>query len=433
MLVTSSDLSCNTAEALRERQIKVERASAEYVRLVHPSFLTGLAPESEVSVTRRFRQIIDLFEPQRESTPAGFRVETVENNGVAFDLVRDISYDRGGQPRPTPLLFSADTANPYEIAQCRDLIANVTCNPGIVYDLFLNNPDANIGGEFSNLEEVLRAIAGEVGPGCDVSVELHNPYETDPSKLFDEIQMYEEILSLYRLVVKVPHTGAISPSQVEQLLSSDGRLDNRYHDGSPQDLLRGHALANKLHSLGHRVNFTLMFEPYQTPLALQVHPYFINAFVRNRLNATRRISGLLAAFEATEDLWFVKELRQFMVTNHYLGKNDVSLDLLETLSLAKRMTAYRQSECSDGLDSVRASVRWLGASNLPNSRLIICSLEGDTMFPSVMSMMSDPEFIKLQNRVLVTTDPRYLARWASSPHVISYQQRFLAACKGTSE
>ncbi|WP_159229573.1 transaldolase family protein [Mycolicibacterium vanbaalenii] len=360
-------------------------------------------------------------------------METVENNGVAFDLVRDISYDRGGQPRPTPLLFSADTANPYEIAQCRDLIANVTCNPGIVYDLFLNNPDANIGGEFSNLEEVLRAIAGEVGPGCDVSVELHNPYETDPSKLFDEIQMYEEILSLYRLVVKVPHTGAISPSQVEQLLSSDGRLDNRYHDGSPEDLLRGHALANKLHSLGHRVNFTLMFEPYQTPLALQVHPYFINAFVRNRLNATRRISGLLAAFEATEDLWFVKELRQFMVANHYLGKNDVSLDLLETLSLAKRMTAYRQSECSDGLDSVRASVRWLGASNLPNSRLIICSLEGDTMFPSVMSMMSDPEFIKLQNRVLVTTDPRYLARWASSPHVISYQQRFLAACKGTSE
>jgi hypothetical protein len=217
------------------------------------------------------------------------------------------------------------------------------------------------------------------------------------------------------------------------LLSSDGRLDNRYHDGSPEDLLRGHALANKLHSLGHRVNFTLMFEPYQTPLALQVHPYFINAFVRNRLNATRRISGLLAAFEATEDLWFVKELRQFMVANHYLGKNDVSLDLLETLSLAKRMTAYRQSECSDGLDSVRASVRWLGASNLPNSRLIICSLEGDTMFPSVMSMMSDPEFIKLQNRVLVTTDPRYLARWASSPHVISYQQRFLAACKGTSE
>ncbi|MCC9187138.1 hypothetical protein, partial [Mycolicibacterium mageritense] len=92
---------------------------------------------------------------------------------------------------------------------------------------------------------------------------------------------------------------------------------------------------------------------------------------------------------------------------------------------------YRHNESSDGLDSARASVRWLRASNLPDSRLIVCSLDGDTLFPMVMSMLVEPEFIDLQDRVLLTTDPRYLARWASSPHVISYQQRFLKACEGS--
>ena len=77
-----------------------------------------------------------------------------------------------------------------------------------------------------------------------------------------------------------------------------------------------------------------------------------------------------------------------MIANHYLGKGDAELDLLETLSQAKRMVAYRHNESSDGLDSARASVRWLRASNLPDSRLIVCSLDGDTLFPMVMSMLA---------------------------------------------
>ena len=49
------------------------------------------------------------------------------------------------------------------------------------------------------------------------------------------------------------------------------------------------------------------------------------------------------------------------------------------------------------------------------------------MFPAINSMLEEPDFLDMHNRVLVTTDPRYLARWASSPQVIYYQQRFLKA------
>ncbi len=56
-------------------------------------------------------------------------------------------------------------------------------------------------------------------------------------------------------------------------------------------MLRGHELALRLHDHGYRVNFTLMFEAYQTPLALQARPYFINAFIRHRHKATRIIAG----------------------------------------------------------------------------------------------------------------------------------------------
>ena len=50
---------------------------------------------------------------------------------TSVDLVRDIGYERGGTPRPTPLLFSADSANPYEVSDCAPLIANVTCLEGV--------------------------------------------------------------------------------------------------------------------------------------------------------------------------------------------------------------------------------------------------------------------------------------------------------------
>lgn len=425
--VTSRYSGRDSADVITERRLRIPLEAAKYVGALDSRTLALIDCDAEVNVTRRFREVMDLFAPACVFTPAGFRVERLGNGHVVLDLVRDIGFDRGGIPRPTGVLFSADSANPFEIRECRHVIANVTCNPGIVYDLFLNNPEANVGGQFGSLEEVLGEIADVVGSGCDVSVELRNPYEQDFGRILDEIQAYEDILTKYRLVVKVPHTGAISPGQAEQLLTGDGLLDHRCYDGSPGDLLRGHALALKLTELGHRVNFTLMFEPYQTALALQSRPYFINAFLRHRLNFARRIEGLVAGYAATDDTWFVKELRRHLVAHHYLGRSEDNLDLLETLTIGKQLVASLVAGGNDGLDSARSALSWLRTSTLDATRLIICSMDGAGMFPAINSMLEEPDFLDMHNRVLVTTDPRYLARWASSPQVISYQQRFLKA------
>lgn len=425
--VTTTYSGLDSAEVIVGRHLRVHDDAMKYVRAIDTATLSLVPADSEVDITRRFREVMDLFAPACVFTPAGFRVERQGDRRVIFDLVRDIGCDRGGVPRPTGVLFSADSANPFEIGECRHVIANVTCNPGIVYDLFLNNPDANVGGQFGSLEEVLREIAVVVGPGCDVSVELRDPYEQDFGRILDEIAMYEDILSKYRLVVKVPHTGAIAPAEAAQLLTGDGLLDHRFYDGSPADLLRGHSLALKLSELGHRVNFTLMFEPHQTALALQSRPYFINAFLRHRINFVRRIEGLVAGYAATEDTWFVAELRRHLVANHYLGRGGETLDLLETLTIGKQIVAGSAAGGDDGLDSARTSLRWLKASNLDASRLIVCSMDGATMYPAIMAMLEQPEFLDMHSRVLITTDPRYLARWSSSPHVIAYQQRFLKA------
>ncbi|MFR9063037.1 MAG: hypothetical protein ACLVJO_04295 [[Clostridium] scindens] len=42
---------------------------------------------------------------------------------------------------------------------------------------------------------------------------------------------------------------------------------------------------------GYRVNFTLMFEPAQTALALQAKPYFISSFIRHRYMHLRPSGG----------------------------------------------------------------------------------------------------------------------------------------------
>ena len=191
--------------------------------------------------------------------------------------------DRNGILRPTNVLFSADSANPYEVEPISPLISNLTCNPGIIYDLFINNPKANVGNKYKNRDEVMAEIGRVLGPGCDISVELNNPFEQDFNKILEEAEKFREMFSKYRVVIKVPHTGAVTPQNVTQLLSGNKKLDKRPDQVGTEDALRGHNLALKLHEHGFRVNFTLMFEPFQTMLAMQARPYFINTFLRHRL------------------------------------------------------------------------------------------------------------------------------------------------------
>lgn len=407
----------------------VLRGDERYLRLL-PA--VDLPSAGTIEVTERFREVVDLFvdlDAPGARTPAGFTIVTEATaDRTVVDLVRDIGADTGGVPRPTPLLFSADSANPHEIAACAPLIANVTCNPGIVYDLFLNDPTVNVGREYGTVHDVLTGIADAVGPGCDVSVEITDPYGASRAQILEEIASYEEILTRHRLVVKIPHTGPIAPEESSALLLGDGLRDVGPGHGRTRDFLRGHELARELTELGHRINFTLMFEPHQTPLALQVRPYFINAFVRHRLGVTRRVQGLLAAYDASADEHFLRELRDYLVRSDYLGTDDADTDLLEIRSLALDLTTRRSS---DGLDSVRQSLRWLSTAALPDTRLIVCSMEGESMFPDLLELLIEPEMLPLHQRVLITTDPAYLARWAGSPHVVTYQRRFLRAVQTT--
>ena len=91
------------------------------------------------------------------------------------------------------------------------------------------------------------------------------------------------------------------------------------------------------------------------------------------------------------------------------------------------------AEGADGLDSARHALRWLRTTNLEETRLIICSMAGPLNYPDIMRMLTEEEFIGMHERVVMTTEPNYLARWTSHPQVVSYQRRFMRAARAVNE
>jgi len=388
-----------------------------------------------VAVTPAFRKVIDYFHPESDEIPAGFRVELrMESEGVLrVNLVRDISYGKNGVKRPTSVLFSADSANPYEVEPVKALVANLTCNPGIIYDMFINNPKANIGHRFNTRDEVMKELGNILGPGCDISVELNNPFARSVQEILDEVYHFRELLSEYRVVIKVPHTGPVNADNMGQLLTGNKKFSKRCDDVETKDAFRGHNLALLLHEHGFRVNFTLMFEPYQTLLALQAKPYFINSFIRHRGMQSRLIQRGLDLYNASEETKFLEEIRTLLVEKDYLPTEGSTLDLLEVKRIAEHIVNYRKfqsPEGSDGLDSVRHNLRLLRNVNLPDTRLIICSMEGENNYPDIDELLADPEYADVMDRVVVTAEPKYLAQFTTCNQVISYQRRFLNAANG---
>ncbi len=394
--------------------------------------LEGLA--RHLGVTRGFRQVIDTFQVAHGQTPPGFRIEFVvaEDAELKADLVRDIGYDKNGQKRPTTVLFSADSANPYEIAPIAGMLANLTCNPGIIYDLFINNPKANVGKKFKTRDEVMQELGRILGPGVDISVELNNPFEASEQKILEEAEKFREMLTPYRVVIKVPHTGPVNADNVHELLTGDKKFRRRFDAGTTADMLRGHNLALLLRDHGFRVNFTLMFEPYQAALALQAKPYFINSFVRHRLMQTGAMAALLEKHQATGDAQHLERLRELMVVNDYVPPDEKELDLAQVREMAARIVRYRQYRADgyDGLDAARHNLRLLKRTNLPDTRLIICSMEGETMYPDIDDMLCEEEFADVADRVVITAEPGYLAKFTSTNQVVSYQRRFMNAANG---
>lgn len=411
-------------EAFVGRVLNMQISAADY------AMLKGTV--KYIAVTDRFKDVIKTFSVPGGETPAGFRLESsLEADGILrVDLVRDISYDKNGMKRPTKVIFSADSANPYEVAPIAPLLGNLTCNPGIVYDLFINNPKANVGGLFKTREEVMSEIGRILGPGCDISVELNNPFEKDFSKILEECEQFKELLSEYRLVVKVPHTGPINAENVGELLEGDKRFSTRFDKGTTADALAGHNLALKLREHGYRINYTLMFEPYQTALAMQAKPYFINSFIRHRLKQTEAFKKLVDIYELTGDTKYLEDIRSQMLSNDYLAKGETNADLLGCYRKAKDIIRYRNfenPEGSDGLDGVRHNLRLLRQENLRDTRLILCSMEGDYNYPDIDRLMADPEYQDVIDRVVITAEPSYLARFTSTNQVVSYQRRFMNA------
>ena len=125
---------------LKEHGLSIVSGEENYVnRLNNINFTLEEAAKIQeaaeyVGVTSEFKKVIDTFNVPEGQTPAGFRIEfeVTSDKVLRANLVRDISYDKNGIKRPTNLLFSADSANPYEIAPIKDFIANLTCNPGIL-------------------------------------------------------------------------------------------------------------------------------------------------------------------------------------------------------------------------------------------------------------------------------------------------------------
>ena len=179
------------APVVRGSEADVQRVANKMMSLGEYEALRGNV--KAIGVTERFRDAVKTFNTPEGETPAGFRIESyLEADGLLLvDLVRDINCDKNGVKRPTKLIFSVDSANPYEVAPISALLGNLTCNPVIVYDLFINNPKANVGGKFKTLEEVMTEIGRVLGPGCDISVELNNPFEEDFNKILDECEKFD--------------------------------------------------------------------------------------------------------------------------------------------------------------------------------------------------------------------------------------------------
>jgi hypothetical protein len=280
---------------------------------------------------------------------------------------------------------------------------------------------------------VITEIGRILGPGCDVSVELNNPFEKDFDKILEECEVFKKILSEYRLVVKVPHTGPVNAGNVHELLEGDKRFSVRYDQGATADALWGHNLALKLRENGYRINYTLMFEPYQTNMALQAKPAFINSFIRHRNKQSLAIKQFLDIYDLTGEAKYLADLRNYMLANDYLAKNDADHDLFDVLKTGRDIIKYRNVETpygADGLDSVRHNLRLLRQCNLRDTRLIICSMEGEYNYPDIDRLMADPEYADVIDRVIITAEPGYLARFTSTNQVVSYQRRFMNAASG---
>jgi hypothetical protein len=141
----------------------------------------------------------------------------------------------------------------------------------------------------------------------------------------------------------------------------------------------------------------------------------------------------LKQFDATGNMKFIENIRDMFLDKDYLSMDQEQMDLLAVKKMAEATLKYRHfgdQEGSDGLDSVRHNLRLFKNCNLEESRLIICSMEGELNYPDIDKLLVEKEFEDLVHKVVITAEPNYLARFTSCNQVISYQRRFMNAANG---
>jgi hypothetical protein len=145
------------------------------------------------------------------------------------------------------------------------------------------------------------------------------------------------------------------------------------------------------------------------------------------------MKSLLQAYEAGKDEGFLKQLRAYMADKDYFSALEAGIDLNQVKETAARLIDYRKvnsAEGRDGLDAARHSLRVLRQANLPDTRLIICSMEGPKNYPAIDEMLMEDEFSDMVGRVVITAEPSYLAQFTTCNQVVSYQRRFMNAVNG---
>ena len=58
-----------------------------------------------------------------------------------------------------------------------------------------------MGHKFKTRNEVMSEIANILGPGCDISVEVNNPF-ADFEQILEEAEEFREMFSDYRMVLR---------------------------------------------------------------------------------------------------------------------------------------------------------------------------------------------------------------------------------------
>ena len=166
-----------------------------------------------------------------------------------------------------------------------------------------------------------------------------------------------------------------------------------------------------------------MFEPWQTGMALQAKPYFINSFINKRMMTSTYVAGMLSAYDSTRDLQFLKALRGYFVDVDFLPKSDAEMDLAEVEKIARETLTYRDfNNCRgfDGMDGVRHNLRMLKDCNLEDTRLIICSIAGSRQYPELDKLLVEDELRDVLDKIVLTTETIYLAQYTASPQIITY-------------